>query len=350
MSNRAILSAMATTMREVAALAGVSIKTVSRVVNGEPHTRPEVVHRVRAAVAELGWTPNTSARNLRTGRTGTIAIAVPGLRRPYLAALVEVLVDEVSRRGFDAAVEPTRGDAFRLRAVLSATGRTHDGVVIIGDLPPGIAASGAEPPPVVVIQGARVDVALDRVDEDVAVAAALLSRHLVVMGRSCPVVLGADRGHGLERGGEATRPSQALRAALAAVDIDVEQVPFVACGPAFDRAAGMAAALTALERHPEADAYLCANDEVALGALVALASRGVQCPEVVAVLGSGNLVDGRFSSPSLTTVDPHPRAMARAALDLLADRIEGRQHEGPRAVTIPVDLVRRESTMGRRRP
>lgn len=341
---------MATTMRDVAALAGVSIKTVSRVVNGEPHTRPEVVARVRAAVDELGWTPNTSARNLRTGRTGTVAIAVEGLRRPYLASLVEVVVDEVARRGLEAAVEPTGGDPARLRSVVAATGRTHDGLVVIGDVPPGIGGSGAEPPPVVVIQGTRSDLALDRVDEDVAVAAALLSRHLVVMGRSRPVVLGADRGHGVERGAVAERPSQALRAALAAVDIDVDRVPFVACGPALDRTAGHAAALAAMDQHPDADSYLCANDEVALGALVALAARGVACPERVAVLGSGNLVDGRFSSPSLTTVDPHPLAMARAALDLLVDRLEGHRREGPRSVTIPVDLIRRESTMGRPKP
>jgi DNA-binding LacI/PurR family transcriptional regulator len=346
----AILSAMATTMRDVAALAGVSIKTVSRVVNGEPHTRPEIVRRVNAAVAELGWMPNPSARNLRTGRTGTVAIAVEGLRRPYLAALVEVLVDEVARRGLDATVEPTGGDTARLRSVVAAVGRTHDGVVVIGDVPHGVGEGRAEPPPVVVLQGTRSDVPLDRVDEDVAVAAALLSRHLVVMGRSRPVILGADRGHGLEGGVVAARPSQALRAALAAVDIHVDDLPFVACGSALDRAAGVVAAHEALARFPGADAYLCANDEVALGALVALAAQGVECPGRVAVLGSGNLVDGRFSSPSLTTVDPHPRAMARAALDLLVDRIEGRQPGGPRAVTIPVDLVRRESTMGRTRP
>ncbi|MHA6523253.1 LacI family DNA-binding transcriptional regulator [Tessaracoccus sp. G1721] len=341
---------MATTMRDVAALAGVSIKTVSRVVNGEPHTRPEIVRRVTAAVAELGWTPNPSARNLRTGRTGTVAIAVEGLRRPYLASLVEVLVDEVARRGLDAAVEPTGGDPARLRAVLSAVGRTHDGVVVVGDVPAGVGEGAGQPPPVVVLQGTRSDVPLDRVDEDVAVAAALVSRHLVVMGRSRPVVLGADRGQGLERGAAAPRPSQALRAALAAVDIDVEHLPFVSCDPALDRAAGVVAGREALSRFPDADAYLCANDEVALGALVALASEGVECPGRVAVLGSGNLVDGRFSSPSLTTVDPHPRAMARAALDLLVDRIEGRGQGAPRAVTIPVDLIRRESTMGRARP
>lgn len=341
---------MATTMRDVAALAGVSIKTVSRVVNGEPHTRPEIVRRVNAAVAELGWMPNPSARNLRTGRTGTVAIAVQGLRRPYLAALVEVLVDEVARRGLDATVEPTSGDPARLRSVVSAVGRTHDGVVVIGDVPAGVGEGGADAPPVVVLQGTRSDVPLDRVDEDVAVAAALLSRHLVVMGRSRPVILGADRGHGLEGGAVAARPSQALRAALAAVDVAVDDLPFVACGPALDRAAGVVAAHEALSRFPGADSYLCANDEVALGALVALASRGVECPGDVAVLGSGNLVDGRFSSPSLTTVDPHPGAMARAALDLLVDRIEGRRQGGPSSVTIPVDLVRRESTMGRTRP
>jgi len=327
---------MATTMRDVAALAGVSIKTVSRVVNAEPHTRPEVVAPVRAAIAELGWTPNTSARTLRTGRTGTIAIAVEGLRRPYLAALVEVVVDEVARRGLDATVEPTRGDPRHLRSVITAIGQMYDGVVVIGELPPRVLEEGPEPPPVVVLQGAGSGVSLDQVNEDAAGGSALLARHLVVMGRSRPVILSASAGN-----------EGVLRDALAAVGIAAGQVPAVPCGAPRDRASGVAAAREALMRHPEADAYVCANDEVALGALVTLAAEGVECPEQVAVLGSGNLVDGRFSAPSLTTVDPHPTAMARAALDLLADRIDGRWNGGPRPVTIPVDLIRRESTMGR---
>ncbi|NUQ87085.1 MAG: LacI family DNA-binding transcriptional regulator, partial [Glycomyces artemisiae] len=134
---------MRVTMREVAVRAGVSVKTVSRVVNEEPHIRPETRDQVRAAIAELGWTPNASARTLRTGRTGVVGIAVAGLRRPLLAALVERLVMELDRHGLHAAVEPTHDDPARLAAALGLRGHTFDALLAVDapDLPAeGVAA------------------------------------------------------------------------------------------------------------------------------------------------------------------------------------------------------------------
>jgi hypothetical protein len=157
---------MAATMRDVAALAGVSVKTVSRVVNLEPHTRPEVVQRVRAAIAELQWVPNGSARTLRTGRTGVVGIGVAELRRPYLAALVEALVAEADRRAMPAAVEPTHYEPDRVRSLLEARGRYFDGVVLIGPYHGSAPPDGAlRDRPVVVVQGGPSPVEIDRVDE-----------------------------------------------------------------------------------------------------------------------------------------------------------------------------------------
>ncbi|MET7330416.1 LacI family DNA-binding transcriptional regulator [Nonomuraea sp. NPDC005650] len=344
---------MRVTMREVADRAGVSIKTVSRVVNGEPHIRPEKVRRVHAAIDELGWVPNRAARALRTGLVGVVGIAVTELRRPYLAGLVEALVTEADRWGLLAAVEPTHGDPARLAAVLAARGKTFDGVVLIGPaaligpagptVPVGPAlpggpvvpvGDGLDDRPVVVVQGgaAEVDrIEVDRVGEDVAEAAALMARHLAVMGRSRPALLGAHQDE--------------LRAALAASG--PEAVPCAELGEVADRRAGARAAVQVLERHPDVDALLCVNDEVALGALAALVKHGVDVPGRVAVAGYGNLEDGRFSTPSLTTIDPGPARLARSALELLADRLAGTAPRQPRAVVSPVELIRRESTLGR---
>src|SRR5674476_366581 len=117
-------------MRDVATLAGVSLKTVSRVVNLEPHTRPEVVARVRAAITELEWSPNASARTLRTGRTGLVGIGVAELRRPYLATLVEAIVAEADHRRIEVAVEPTHGDARRVRDLFDSCGPVFDAVAV----------------------------------------------------------------------------------------------------------------------------------------------------------------------------------------------------------------------------
>ncbi|MEV4109017.1 LacI family DNA-binding transcriptional regulator [Nonomuraea sp. NPDC049695] len=325
---------MRVTMREVADRAGVSIKTVSRVVNGEPHIRPEKVRRVHAAIDELGWVPNRTARTLRTGLVGMVGIAVTELRRPYLAGLVEALVTEADRYGMLAAVEPTHGDPARLAAVLAARGKAFDGVVVIG--PAALVTDGLDDRPVVAVQGGAAPMphsAVDSVDEDVAEAAALVARHLAVMGRSRPALLGADQAR--------------MCAALAGSGIDPAAVPYVDLGEVADRRAGARAAVQVLERHPDVDALLCVNDEVALGALAALVKHGVNVPGRVAAIGYGNLEDGRFSTPSLTTIDPGPARLARSALELLADRLAGRAPRQPRAIVSPVELVRRESTLGR---
>lgn len=332
-------------MRDVATLAGVSLKTVSRVVNLEPHTRPEVVARVRAAIAELEWSPNASARTLRTGRTGLVGIGVAELRRPYLATLVEAIVAEADRRGIPVAVEPTHGDPDRARSLLAARGRVFDGVVHIGPIAPGVATDGGlADRPVVVVQGGRPVEELDRVDEDVVDAVVLVARHLAVMGRTRPVLLGHDRAW--RRDDESGHPSAAMRAALSTARIDTDGVACVEIPGVADRRAGARAAAEALVRNPALDALLCVNDEVALGALATLAAEGVEVPGRVAVVGYDNLDDGRFATPTLTTVDPGPRRLARAALELLADRLAGTAQPEPRAVTTGVVLVRRESTLG----
>lgn len=317
---------MRVTMRDVAARAGVSLKTVSRVVNREPHIRPETLELVRSAIEDLGWIPNSAARTLRTGRTGVIGIVVTELRRPLLAALVETLVTEVNGRGLNAAVEPTHGDGGRLTQVWAQRGATFDGLLAV-DLPhlPNLSngAGPSEAGPVV-----RVDVtqasggAGDRVATDLDQAADLITRHLGVMGRRHPVQLGSSP--------LAARPD----------------VPVVELGDLVGRAAGYRAAQRAVVAHPGVDVMVCGTDEVALGALAGLHAAGLAVPEQVAVIGFGALDDGWFATPSLTTIDPEPRALARSAVDLLARRLGQDGGGSVTEVLVPVTLVRRESTLG----
>ncbi|MEP7762366.1 LacI family DNA-binding transcriptional regulator [Sanguibacter sp. 25GB23B1] len=324
---------MAATMRDVAALAGVSIKTVSRVVNLEPHTRPEVVRRVRSAIAELEWVPNGAARTLRTGRTGVIAVGVPQLRRPYLSMLTEAVVSEVYRRGLQAAVEPTHHRDERLTTLLDARGRVFDGIILIGAVPPDLVATLRPTDAVVLLHHQSTD-RVDSVDADAVEAASLVARHLVVMGRSRPALIGVDR---------TTDGPRAVAEALAAAGIvgDAPRVDHVA-----GRAEGARAARELLDRAPGTDALLCGSDELALGALAELARSGVAVPDQVAIVGFDNLDDASFSTPSLTTVDPGAARLARSAVDLLVDRLAGTGGDAARRIISPVELVRRESTLG----
>ncbi|SDB86157.1 transcriptional regulator, LacI family [Sanguibacter gelidistatuariae] len=324
---------MAATMRDVAALAGVSLKTVSRVVNLEPHTRPEVVRRVRAAIAELEWVPNGSARTLRTGRTGVIGVGVSELRRPYLSMLTEAVVSELYRRGLQAAVEPTHHREDRIAALLDSRGRVFDGVVLIGDAPAHLIDALRPTDAVVAVHHGPTD-RVDSVDADAVEAASLVARHLVVMGRSRPALIGMDRTrHG----------NHAMTAALAAAGI-APAVPRV--DHVEGRADGARAAREILDQEPDTDALLCGSDELALGALAELVRSGKAVPDDVAIVGHDNLDDALFSTPSLTTVDPGAARLARSAVDLLADRLAGTGGDVARRIISPVELVRRESTLG----
>ncbi len=318
------LSLMRVTMRDVAERAGVSVKTVSRVVNGEPHIRPETQTQVRTAIAELGWHPNASARTLRTGRTGVIAIMVAELRRPLLAAMVEALVTEVDRHGLHAAVEPIHDDAARLREVLASRGRTFDALLAV-DAPELPEVTDDDGPVVRVDLTAVVPTSgHDRVYVDREQAADLVLRHLRLMGRSRIVRLGPGP---LDFHPEA--------AAIPALSLE---------GP--DRRAGYRGAQRAIVDQPQVDSLVCGTDEIALGALAGLYAAGIEVPGRIAVTGFGDLEDGRFATPSLTTLDPDPAGMARAAVDLVRGRLRGAADEQGHDLAVPVSLIRRESTMG----
>src|SRR5665647_2148175 len=121
---------MAATMHDVARLAGVSIKTVSNVVNGYPHIRETTRARVLAAIDELDYQLNVAARNLRTGRTGIIALAVPELGLPYFAELADSVIEAADVQGLTVLIEQTGSRRERELEVLSGA-RRHltDGLI-----------------------------------------------------------------------------------------------------------------------------------------------------------------------------------------------------------------------------
>jgi DNA-binding LacI/PurR family transcriptional regulator len=240
------------------------------------------------------------------------------------------------------AVEPTRDDTARWQAILDGRDQLYDGVVIITGLGAPAPVDGLSDRPVVVVQGGGPRDDADTVDDDVAQGRALVARHLAVMGCRRPAVL--------ERSPVGAMPSPSTaRPALAALGdagFDIDRVTTTWVAPPWDRRAGAEATAQLIRSSRGVDALVCANDEIALGALGTLVAAGVKVPQEVAVVGYDNLDDGQFSTPSLTTVDPRASRLARTALDLVSARLSGTGPEGPHHVTTPVDLVRRESTLG----
>lgn len=122
---------MRPTIKDVATRAGVSIKTVSNVLNGYPHLRPETKQKVEAALSELGYRPNMSARNLRRGRSGIIALALPTMRSPYFAEISHLVVKAAEVRGLTVLIDCTEGDLEREQLVAEGfRSRLIDGMIL----------------------------------------------------------------------------------------------------------------------------------------------------------------------------------------------------------------------------
>lgn len=334
-------------MHDVARLAGVSVKTVSNVVNEYRHIRPETRSRVLAAIAELDYRPNVTARGLRSGRTGVIGLAVPSLREGYFAELADAVIAAAADRDLGVVIEQTGGERDReLAAVGGGARRLIDGLLfspVALDQRDASLLDGTLP---LVLLGERIfDGPTDHVTMHNVSSAQAAVEHLLALGRRRIAVVGASLDEPDATGSAALR-LVGYRRALSAAG--------VALDPALVRPAalwtleqGAAATRLMLAQAIDADAVFALNDSLGLGVLRALAEAGIRVPDTVSVLGFDDIDAGRYSFPSLSSVDPGRQQIAELAVDLLVDRIrEKGERRPPRTIKAAFRIVDRESTIG----
>jgi DNA-binding LacI/PurR family transcriptional regulator len=326
------------TLKDVAVLAGVSVKTVSNVVNGYDFVKPENRRRVEDALSVTGYRPNLGARNLRRGRTGFIALVVPELSIPYFGELAGNVIAAAGRRDWSVLIEQTQGDRARERETLASLG-SHmvDGAIVspqaveAGDLgQPGI--------PMVLLGEHPLALPLDHVGIDNVRAAHVAVRHLVDLGRRRIAVIGQHPTRGT-----ATQRLAGYRQALAEAGLP-SRPELVASALRYHHSDGAEAMARLLDLPEPPDAVFCFNDMLALGAIRVAAERGRRVPHDIAVVGFDNAEHSAYSVPSLTTIAPDKSALAAAAVDLVHRRAGGDPPEPPQDVRIPFALEIREST------
>ena len=333
-------------LRDVADRAGVSVKTVSNVVNGYEHVRPETRRRVQAALDELDYRPNLVARGLRRGRSGLIALALPALDMPYFAELASATVAVAAERGWTVLVDQTDGVPAREREVAAGLrGELIDGLILS---PLALRAEdlirSARSLPLVLLGERTVGGAIDHVAVDNVEGARVAATHLLQMGRRKVAAIGF-QDQERARSGVAPLRRRGYEQALSGHGVAVrpEWTPPV---PSYGRAEGAAAMATLLDLDEPPDAVFCFSDVLALGALRVLADRGVRVPEDVAVIGFDDIEDGRFATPTLSTISPDKDAIARTAIELLEHRLTEAEQSPARDVTVPFRLIPRGSTTG----
>lgn len=322
----------------VAARAGVSVASVSRVLNGGGASA-EMTRRVREAAEALGYVPDASARTLRTGRTDQIALAVADLGNPVYVQMMRAVTPIVARAGYRLVISSTGSDPEDQIDLLTSLGRGYADGLLLSPLritPELIDALRTSRLPIVVIGSPPPDVALDNVRADSATGIGLAVEHLVAQGR---------RRIAIVNGPVDTVPGSArLAGYLDAVRrfdlVATAEMQVTATG--FTYRAGRKATAELLSRS-RPDAIVCANDLLAVAALKELAASGARVPDDVAVVGMDNTDVAELATPSLTSVDLGSAKRANAAAKLLIRRIEDPDAPVRRRVIAPVLSVR-EST------
>ena len=338
---------MVATMSDVAKLAGVSIKTVSNVINDYPHVRPGTRDRVNEAIEQLDYRPNLSARGLRSGRTGVIGLAVPSLRENYFAELADEVIRAAEKRGLGVMVEQTSGDRdAELRAVTGNRPRFLDGLlfspVSLGQ--DDAAALDGDGP--LVLLGERIfGGPTDHVTMHNTSSAQAAVEHLLAIGRRRIALIGAALDGGDEASSANLRLKGYLRALDAAgIDLDPDLVRATEMNR-WSRAGGAEATHHLVEQGVDFDAVFALNDALGLGVLRALREEGLRVPDDVAVIGFDNIDESKYSVPSMSTVDTGRADIAAIAVDRLIERIvEKGERRPPETFKPAFRIVQREST------
>lgn len=332
-----------TTVREVARIAGVSVRTVSYVTSGSGRVSDATRVRVQQTIDRLGYRPNPAARFLQQGRTGLISLGVPDLDIPYFAELATIILQRARTVGTTVLIEQTAGDPEAEARLFENSNRKVDGVILspLGLTAADVAAR-ADGLPVVLLGEVEGDHVVDHVAIDNVAATALATEHLVDVGCRRIALIGAQRSgshqtaHLRERGYR-----QALAKAGHAVD---EQL--VVRVDHFHRQDGRAAFEHLANLADRPDGVVCLNDLLAIGALRSAHDYGIRVPRDVAIIGVDDIEETRYSLPTLSTIQPDKVEIGRWAVDTLLERIEGDRSQA-REQVLPFRLVVRESTTRR---
>lgn len=339
---------MRATIKDVAKLAGVSIKTVSNVLNGYPYLTPETKGKVEAALAELDYRPNMSARNLRLGRTGIIALALPNVSSPYFAEIAHLIVKEAQARSLTVLIDCTGGELEREKLVAEAfRSQLIDGMILQPwSLSERYLRSRSDQTPLVLL-GERSVKSADSVAIDSHAAALAAVEHLLALGRRRIGVIGARAaGRGVRRPLEPGRRLEGYTEAITQAGIDFD--PSLISHPGGDHTPEVVepAMFELLDRAPDLDGLFCFNDRIAMAASHALASRRIAVPRDVAIVSIDDVEPARVASPTISTIAPDKAGIARTAVEMLAERIAGTDRPA-RHVIADFTLIERQSTAGR---
>jgi DNA-binding LacI/PurR family transcriptional regulator len=309
-------------IKQVAAAAGVSVATVSRVLNGSSAVVDETRRKVQATIVSMGYQPNAMARNLRAASSGLLLVTVPDLRNPFYGQVVQGLARRMQQHGYHMLLVETGHEALDSPNHLTLIQRRLvDGAICLdaATVQRAIAQRLHELPWVALAEyDAELKVPFVGIDNTAAAVDAV--SHLVQRGRRRIAFVGHD-----ERFMYARQRLEGYRRALVAGGL-VPDAALVVASAGLDYDDGAAAIATLLHRPREQwpDAVFAVSDTLAIGALRQARALGLRVPADLAVVGFDDVDLAAHSEPALSTIRQPMRQMGEQAAQVLVDRLRGR--------------------------
>lgn len=330
----------AVTIKDVARLAGVSISTVSRTINGTGYVKPGTREKVEKAVRELGYSPNHVARSLSTGTTKIIGAVLPDISNPFFPTLARGIDDAVSAQGYTLIICNTDGDeAQEEKAVNVLIEKRVDGILFVGGstIASSLLKRAGEMVPIALIDREVQDVSCDKVIVDNYRGAYDMTQYLLSRGyRKIAFISGPSHlstSKAREKGflDCLTRKTGCDKAPRFVGDFKYDT--------------GYSLAREIIRMGLGIDCLFCANDLMALGAMRFFLDSGLKVPEDIAVAGFDDIPISSLVRPSLTTVSQPAYRMGSLAAEILLNRINGKLGDGvsPQRRVLEPLLVPRES-------
>lgn len=334
---------MAVSIRDVAARAGVSVGTVSNVLNHRDKVSPDAAQRVHDAIAHLGYVRNDAARQLRVGRSSTIGLVVLDVRNPFFTDLARGAEAEADRRGLAVILGNSGEDERREARYLDLFEEQRVRGILIspyGETGPRLRLLRERGTPAVLVDRRSEDDTFSSVSVDDELGGFLAASHLIDAGLRRIVFAGGPSA--LQQ--IVDRFAGARRAVDAAPGVMLETIETPGASVADGRVAGEAVADRPDPERP--DAVFAANDLVAMGVLQALAQRGLRVPEDVAIIGFDDIDFASAAVVPLSSLRQPTELMGRTAMRILLEEIDDPDAAAQHVVFEP-ELVVRASSGGR---
>jgi LacI family transcriptional regulator len=331
---------MTANIRDVAERAGVSVGTVSNVLNHREKVSPDAVRRVREAIEELGYVRNDAARQLRVGRSSTVGLVVLDVRNPFFTDLARGAENEAARHGLSVILGNSAEDVEREAGYLDLFEEQRVRGILISpyrEIGPQLRRLRERGTPTVLVDRRSDDERFSSVSVDDERGGWLAADHLIRTGRRRILFTGGP----LDIRQIVDRRAGAQRAVDDAEGVSFETLATPAASVSDGRAAGEAIAARAPQDRP--DAVFAANDLLAMGVLQGLAGHGIRVPEEIAIIGFDDIDFASAAVVPLSSVRQPSQLMGETALRILLAEIADPGSDAQQVVFEP-ELVVRAST------